>query len=215
VDGERLISHLRGQAAHLLNPTAVDCLLDMLRDTDAALVDAATGRFDVVVLTWILRDLIADGVSVQDLRSVLEGLLSNEGSRASARDVASVSLEDVTRWSDWIREELKRQIAYRLAGNNVLEVCLLRPELETRLAAAAERPLSAAEHDALVASIDRIRNRLSTTRLVILTTRAVRRVLQHAIAIEVPWAAVLAYQELSPEMNIRPVAHIGADPLVV
>ena len=46
---------------------------------------------------------------------------------------------------------------------------------------------------------------------VILTTLGVRREFRELIESEFPQVAVLAYQELSPDLNIQPVARISCE----
>ena len=46
---------------------------------------------------------------------------------------------------------------------------------------------------------------------VILTSTAVRRKLRRMLVHEFPRLAVLSYQELSPDMNIQPLARISPD----
>src|SRR5262249_37030280 len=100
----------RRQASYLLTTSAVSGPLDRLRALEPVLVDSATSRFDPPVLTWILRDLLAESFSVRDLRNVLESLATAEGSRASALALADgMTRADVERWADAVRWGLRRQ----------------------------------------------------------------------------------------------------------
>ena len=46
---------------------------------------------------------------------------------------------------------------------------------------------------------------------VILTTMEIRRYFRKLVELEFPHLAVLSYQELSPDMNIQPIARISLD----
>jgi type III secretion protein V len=199
----------RRHAGHLLTTETVGFLLDLLDDTEPALVRAAGGRFDTTTLTWILRDLVRDGVSIRDFRNVIEGLLTLEGSRASAR-ARPVSSFDVAYWSDWTRASLRRQITRRhVHQDNHLGVHLLAADLEARIAASERLPLSEPERQRLLSELLEAQASSPTRPLVILTTQEVRRRLQRLVDRELPRVAVIAYQELSPDVDIRPYGRIG------
>lgn len=194
----------RRNAGSLLGIDAVRSLLDRLHDAAPTLVEAVERRFDPPVLTWILRGLLDDQVSVRDLHTVLESLMSVEGSRSSALALGDrITSRDVTVWSDWIRADLRRQITYRHAGaGGALTVDLLAPELEARFAAVDVERLRDEERDALLQPV--YARQRETSPPTILTSSEVRPILQQLIALELPDVAVLAYQELDPSLNITP-----------
>lgn len=201
----------RGNAAHLLTTEVVSCLLDVLQETHPALVEATASRFDPTVLTWILRDLVGEEVSIRDLRNLLEGLLSLEGPRSSAAAlVASRTPLDVAYWSDWVRAELKRQISHRHLGEGRrAALYLVAADLEARMAATDRQPLPDGDRQRLLQSVLDAQKSHVARRVVILTTMAARKKLRRLIEQEFPGVAVIAYNEVSLDTNLVPCGRIG------
>jgi type III secretion protein V len=196
------------EAANLLTVESVECLLDVLHETDGVLVDAAADRFDHAVLAWILRDLVASGVPVRDLRGILEALMSIEGSRARAD--GSVTPQAVAYWADWVRCEFRRQISSRhLAGREVMTLWLVAPDLEARIAGLHAEPLTEQERGRLFASLLAAYDQDPESPFVVLTTIEASRPLRALIRQELPTAAVLSFHELGPELYIKPLGRIG------
>lgn len=202
---------LRESARHLLTCEAVSCSLDLLRQRMPVVVDTALRRFDVAQLTWVLRALLAEQISVRDLHAVLEGLLSIEawgiGRRERPGKNASFHL---LRDSEWVRAELKHWISYEYCtGYDTLVVHLLSSEIENRIADSEAHPLSAEERHGLLASVLRtLGDRSAPRRPVILTRQEIRTRLKNLLDVELPSVAVLSYQELAPDLNVQPVAKI-------
>ncbi|MCI0422563.1 MAG: FHIPEP family type III secretion protein, partial [Acidobacteria bacterium] len=196
-----LSGELSRNASHLLTTEVVECSLDLLRDTSPALVHSALERFDVLTLTWIMRDLLQEDVSIRNLRALLESLLS----------VRKLKPVDVAYYSNWARADFKRYISYKYSrGRNTLIVYLLAPQVEGRIAESDREPLTEDEHCRLLQSLLCVVEELSATAgtPVILTTVEARRKLWLLVEKELPSLVILAYQELSPDVNIQPLGRI-------
>jgi hypothetical protein len=199
-------------APYLMTTAAVCHVLDLLHEREPALVETVLSRFDPTVITWILRDLLEDFVSVRDLRNILEAFASIEGLRSSATAMGdSVTTADVEYWSNWIRSELTRQITHPLMAGSSLVVHLVAPDLEARVVASDINPLSDAERQELVQLVLTAWQAQASGPMIILTSLEVKRRLRRLIADELPEVRVIAYQELDPMANITPRARIGAD----
>ena len=199
-------------APYLMTKATVCHLLDLLHEREPALVDTVLSRFDPTVVTWILRDLLEDFVSVRDLRNILEAFASIEGLKSSATAMGdSVTMADIEYWSNWIRTELTRQITHPLMVRSSLVVHLVAPDLEARVVASDVNPLSDAEGQELVQLVLTARQAQASGPMIILTTLDVKRRLRRLIADELPDVRVIAYQEVDPTANIAPRARIGAD----
>jgi flagellar biosynthesis component FlhA len=198
-------------APHLMTTATVSRLLDLLREREPALVDAVLGRFDQTVITWILRDLLEDPVTVRDFRNILEALASVEGLKSSANAMGdSATRADIEYWSNWIRSELTRQFMHPLMTGSTLVVHLAHPDLEARIETSGVNPLSDAERQALVREVLTAWQAHATGPMIILTKLELKRQLRRLIADELPNVRVLGYQELHPSANIVPRARIGA-----
>jgi type III secretion protein V len=96
-------------------------------------------------------------------------------------------------------------------GGNTLVVYLIDRHSEGLLAKLSELDV-AAETSIIKAVREEIDSLPPTAQTpVILTTMEVRRKLRKLVTLEFPHLAVLSYQELSPDMNIQPIARIAAD----
>lgn len=195
-------------AGHLLTVDGVRLQLERLRQAEPALADATVSRFEALHLTWILRELVDGGVSVRDLRNVLEVLLSLEGSKASARAQAGAP-PDVVYWADWVRAGLKRQITFHHWSGATLGVYLLAADLEQRIAASDDRPLDETEQDRLLRQLVSAQAAHPRQPLVVLASPDAARRLRRLIACELPRAAVIGYQELSPDASVQTYGRIG------
>jgi hypothetical protein len=199
-------------APYLMTKATVCHLLDLLREREPVLVDTVLSRFDPVVITWILRDLLEDFVPVRDVRNILEALASVEGLKSSANAMGdSVTTADVEYWSDWVRTEFTRQITHSLRVGSTLVVHLLASDFEARVSASDANPLSDAERQQLVHLVLSARQAQAGDPMVIVTSLEVKRRLRRLIADEVPGVQVIGYPELDPTANIVPRARIGAD----
>jgi hypothetical protein len=207
--------------------------LSWLRDTSPGLVESVQSRFSMTRLTRILGGLVADGVAIKDLKSVLEALLSvnaTTSADASRRIVfapdtgnpCSVrtprNLRDLTT-DDYVtslRTGLKQYLSFKyppLAGHaGSLLAYLLDPELEREIGDGDEEHSTDQFHDRLLKAVFE-----ETTfpdfkpgrSPVILTTTDVRTRLQRLLAPVLPRIVVVAYQELSAYVNIQPLARIA------
>jgi type III secretion protein V len=109
---------------------------------------------------------------------------------------------------------LRRYISHKYTrGSSSLVVYLLDPAIESRVVEATDRPVTDGEREKILHAIFEEVGSLpqSTHNPVILTTLEARRPFRDLIEFEFPYLSVLSYQELSPEMNIQPIARISMD----
>jgi type III secretory pathway component EscV/tetratricopeptide (TPR) repeat protein len=223
-----LASEIRKSAMHYLTKEIVIFNLNLLRKAFPALVDTAVRRFNPEMITEILGDLLEEENSIRDLRSILESLLSMTGTTnvdfnkyivffPNAENLCPVIGEkkpedlDSTDYADFVRMSLRRYISHKyMRGGNTLVVYLMDPKIEARMSDSAKNPLSGKEKSRLIDAVrDEIGSLPPTAQVpVILTTYLVRKPLWRLINEDFPNLAVLSYQELSPDMNIQPIARI-------
>lgn len=222
-------SQLRKRAGSFLTKDVVENDLDSLRLAFPALVDSALSKHDLFNLTWILRDLLDEGISIRDLRSILDNLLMingithvdfskyivfyPEGTYLVPSDVRVIGDLEFTDYSNYIRATaLKRPLSYKYTrGGNTLVVYLLDPKLEDRIRDLRGGMPSETAHNEIIGAIyDEVGNLPPTAQNpVILTSYEIRSEFRKLIEVEFPQLAVLCYQELSADMNIQPIARIG------
>lgn len=223
----QLSAALRHASSAFVNRFLVDHYLDLLSQAFPALVEELDARLDRDVLTQILRALAREEISIRDLRTILTGLVSATPAAASADLWEKIVFDSgvvepmlpaaraadgpsVAGFTEFARAELKRYISHKYTrGANTLAVYLMEPQAEARLR--QPEPLSENESAKLEAAVRQEVGTFANPSAVILTTQEVRATLWQATKRAFPRLAVLSYQELSPDMNIQPIARITPD----
>ncbi len=199
---------LRAAAPELVGLDETQRLLDGVAREHPALVRALVpGRADVTLVADVLRRLVAEGVAVRDLPSVLEALArAVDGSR------------DPVVVTERVRASLPRLITHRFAvglGSGTRHVAALMLDAEAEEAVrGALRPsgdgvmlaLEPDLADALLASVDKEASAHKSP--VILTSAELRRHVRRLVEGEHPRLPVLAYQELLADVEVEQVGTI-------
>ena len=155
----------------------------------------------------ILQRLVGEGVSIRNLRSVMEALIE-----WGQKEKDSVML------TEYVRVALKRHISHRhSAGQNILPAYLLAPAVEDTVRGAV-RQTSGGSYLALDPAtsrqlLDNIKSTVgdltrSMHKPVLLTSMDIRRYLRKMIEQDLYELPVLSYQELTSEINIQPLARV-------
>ncbi len=218
---------IKRNAAAFVNRSLVDLLLFQLDQAFPETVAHIEKTVDRDFLVQVLRGLVEEGVSIRDLQNILDELLFLEES-VSSTDLSKYIVFETTRgaiysnqpieqlnalaYVDMLRTKLKRFISHKYTrGGNTLVVYLIDKEIEERMANPAE--LSRLELTELLKAIDMEVGNLPPTaqQPVILTTLDIRRRIWELVRRDYPMLAVLSYQELSPDMNIQPIARISLE----
>ena len=184
------------RAAHLLlGVQEVQALLDGLEPSSPALVREVARHVSPVVIAEVLRRLLEEEVSIRPLRPILEALL------AAPSGAAAPALCDACRRS------LCRHIAQPLLRGRALEALLLDPAAELTFRDAIHGGARSPGPEgvrALLASVESALAAAPRARA-LLAPGDVRRPLRDLVAQRFPGLAVLAYDELPPDLEVRPV----------
>ncbi|HET8538416.1 MAG TPA: flagellar biosynthesis protein FlhA [Anaeromyxobacter sp.] len=190
---------LSRSAHQLLGVQEVQALLDALEASAPALVREASRQLPPALLADVLRRLVEEGVSIRPLRTILEALLEAGPQRGSAA------------LAEMARRALARHIGHRCAGDGPLPALLLDPGAEAAVreglageALALDPALAARLLESLAEEL-----RGHDAPPVLLASPDVRRALRGLLAPRFPRVAVLAYEELPPELPVRPVGRLG------
>jgi type III secretion protein V len=207
---------LRARAADFLGLAETQRLLDELEQFAPATVRNVVPKpVSLTLLADVLRRLVEEGVSVRDLRAILEALAAVAATEKDALTLAEL-----------VRGHMRRAITYRLTrGARDLGVLLLDPVIEdtvrrhiTRTAAGAFLTLPPAQARDLLAAVRRAvaeaasaEGRAEGTPHVVLTQPDVRRFVRKLLEPEQLDVHVVSFAELMPEVSLRPVAraHLG------
>ena len=215
---------LRQKNSWLIDMREVRRHLDQLAQAFPALIEAAQKRYDLALLTGVLRLLAQEEVSIRDLRLILEALLDFDyivaddasmivfderltmfpsGDPAAVRDPLALAA--------FVRTRMKEQLSHKLGrGGKTIAVYLLDPKLESALTAG-----EGAAHDAARENLlDGLRAEVAVLETnaaipAILTLQRARRTVRQTIVHEFPRVPVISYQELSLRSNVQPIARIS------
>ena len=205
-----LASVLRRQAREFLGVQEVQSMLDQLEKAFPAIVKEVVPKVvNVLKLTDVLGRLVEEEISIRDMRGILQAIAEHGQTEAD-----SVML------TEHVRSSQKRYVSHKYArGTNTLIVYLLDPQIEDAIRSSIKRT-SAGTHLALEPDIAQeivqaVKNECghlppTAQRPVILTSMDIRRYVRKLLEYEFnPPFSVVSYQELSPELNIQPVARIS------
>jgi type III secretion protein V len=202
---EALLGALRRYGHELFGLEETQGLLDGLERTHPALVREVVPKLiSPVLLTDVLRRLVEEGISLRNLRDILGAL-----AEWAPREHDPVAL------TEHVRAALRRAITHKHAGDGgVLAAYLLDPMIEDTIRDAIQKTASgsylALEPQLgrdIVAAVARAVGPGGAG--VLLTNAEIRRYVRRLIETEHPDIAVLSFQELAPEAQIRPIARIS------
>ena len=193
-------SALRGAAHQLVGVQEAQALLDALEPTAPALVREASRQLPPALLAEVLRRLVEEGVSIRPLRTILEAMLEAGG---PARGAASLA--------EACRRALRRHIAHRFGRGGPLAALLVDPTVEHAIREALAGEALALEPGAARALLDAVEaeTRSAEEPPVILAAADVRRALRGLVAPRFPRVAVLTYEDLPPDLPVRPVGRLA------
>jgi type III secretion protein V len=204
---EVIIAHLlllvRRYGHEFLGIQEVQGLLEGLERAQPALVREVVPKLvSPVVLADVLRRLCEEGVSVRGLREILGALA----------EWAPIERDPVA-LTEHVRAGLRRQITAKHAGpGGVLAVHLLDPMIEETIRESVHKT-STGSYLALEPALSRdilgaVGKAIAGRHEIILTGADVRRYVRRLVETEHPQVAVLSYQELAPEVQLRPLGRI-------
>lgn len=211
-----MTAFVRRYAAALLGIQETQTLLERLARTHPALVREVVPRLVTpAALADVLRRLLDEGVSLRNLKDILEALAV-----WAPREKDPVSL------TEHVRTALRRSISFGRALDGVLGAYRLDPLLEEAVRDAIHRtsggstlalePTLARDIVAAISRAIQRRNggvgrngRVGATSVedertpVVLTSAEIRRYVRRLLESEHPEVAVLAYSELAPELRVE------------
>jgi type III secretion protein V len=189
------------RSAHLLvGVQEAQALLEALEPSSPALVREASRQVPPALLAEVLRRLVEEGVSVRPLRTILEALLEAGGGSRGAPVLAEAA-----------RRALRRHIGHRCAGAGPLAALLLDPRAEGALRDALSGEALALDPAIAALLLDALEREVEGRDAppVVLASADVRRALRSLVAPRFPRIAVLAYEDLPPDLPVRPVGRLA------
>ena len=224
---------LRANSICFLHRQAVQDQLDQLQLIFPALVTIVNTNLSATQITRVLRALVAEQISIKNLKLILERLLEYKYTLAETSSYGITdNIPTITEQPNdvrfngsfdllaFVRSGMKHQIGQKYArGTGTVVVYLLDPGIEELLL----------EHQSLEAGemwrtklddqerdkiLDAIRAEIAylpatVRRPAILTAVDVRSSLREIIAPELLHMSVISYQDLPSDMNVQPIARIS------
>jgi len=205
--GDEVLALARRYGHELFGLEETQALLDALERTHPALVREVVPKLiSPVLLTDVLRRLVEEGISLRNLRDIL-GALAEWAPQE--RDPVALT--------EHVRVALRRAITYKHAGDSgVLAAYLLDPMIEDAIRDAVQKTATGSylalepqiSRD-IISAVSRALGPEGSNGAVLLTGVEIRRYVRRLVELEHPGLAVLSFQELAPEAQIRPIARIS------
>jgi type III secretion protein V len=208
---EVLILHLskffRTYAHEFLGIQEMRGILEFLEKSYPDLIKEVSRLVPLQKMTDIFKRLVQEGVSIKDLRTILESL-----SEWAQTEKETILL------TEYVRSSLKRYISYKYSqGQSVLAVYLIDPEIEEMVRASIKQTSAgsyiALDPDSVQMIMQAVRKTITIPPAggqmpVLLTAIDVRRYIRKLVEGEYPDMAVLSFQEIVPEIRIQPLGRI-------
>ena len=203
---EGLLPTLRAHAPDFIGMSETQGLLDELeRFSPQSARQVVPKPVPLGVLSEVLRRLVNEGVSIRDMKSILEALAQE------------ASEKDPLQLAERVRSQLRRALTHQLTrGEARLSVILLDPSLEevirTSIARTSAGAFLALAPDAsrdVVSAIRRAADQAAAKGEptdVLLAAPDTRRFVRRLIETDLPWLAVISPAELLPEIALEPSA---------
>jgi len=211
--GDEILVLMRRYGHEFVGVQETQALLDGLERTHPALVREVVPKLvSPVLLADVLRRLVEEGISLRNLRDVL-GALAEWAPHE----------RDPVVLAEHVRAALRRTITFQHArGGGVLSAFMLDGLIEDTIRDAIHKT-STGSYLALEPQLSRdIVNAVTRALgpasdpqggpgagIVLLTSAEIRRYVRRLVETEHPALAVLSYQELAPEAEIRPLGRIS------
>lgn len=182
-------------------------LLDHMEERAPDLVREATRLLPVQRISDIFQRLVQEQISIRDLRTILQALIE-----------WAPKEKDVVMLTEYVRGALKRQISYMYSkGQNMLPVILMEPAVEEAIRKAIRQTSAGAFLSLDPGTSQRIlkaieasagKYRQSAQKPILMVSMDIRRYVRRLIEPKFYELPVMAYQEVTSEISVQPVARI-------
>lgn len=212
LDTNQILTHhlafvLKKYAPDFMGIQEAKVLMTSMESKFPDLVKEVTRVMPIQKIAEILQRLVSEEVSIRNLRAILEALIE-----WGQKEKDSVLL------TEYVRFALKRHISYKHANSmNILPAYLLAPDVEDTLRESIRQTSSGSYlalapevSKRLVENVKKVASSMATSGHppVLLTSMDVRRYVRKLIEPELYELPVLSYQELTPDINIQPLARV-------
>lgn len=199
----------RSNADQILGRAELQSLLDVFSKTTPKLVDdLVPNLLSFGEVLKVMRNLLREGVSVRDLRTLLEGLLE-----------AAPSTKDPEQLTELVRQKMSRQLTAAHRGpDGSVSTLILDPEVEamfrrslSEIAAGTGGALDPQKAQQLGDKLEAGVGRMQEMGLApcLITSPELRRYIRAFAERRCPQLGVLSFREMEPNVSIKPIDSIA------
>ena len=198
---------LKGHSSEFIGIQETMYLMNQMQENFAELVREATRVLPIITITDVLQRLVAEQISIRDMRTILEALVE-WGQRE----------KDPIILTEHIRGALSRYITHKFSGGqNVIPAYLVAKEIEDAIRGAVRQTsgasylaLSPDLHRQIITSMKKTIGNVEHHTLppVLLAPMDIRRFMRKIVERDFADLPVLSYQELEPSSNVQPLERI-------
>lgn len=194
---------IRRHAAELLGRREAQELLDLAARQHRTVIEELMPRhLSMAELIKVLRNLLAEGVSIRDMRTILEALADHAPSERSPDALTEL-----------VRQRLHRRLSRdRLSSDGTLRPLVIDPRLEGLLRDSKTASAAALQLGEELARHTRDLTQRDEPALAVVAPE-LRRVVAKVAARHAPGLAVLSYREVDPELPFAARAVVGTPEL--
>jgi flagellar biosynthesis protein FlhA len=200
---------VRGHASELVGRADLQHLLEVFSRSSPKLVDdLVPSLLSMGDVLKVVRNLLREGVSIRDMRTILEGLIE-----------AAPQTKDSEQLTEIVRQRLARQISAQYKGQDgVLSALVLDPHIEEmfrrslrELAGGQGGALDPEDMRRLGAAVEAAvgRQRAAGRPTVLVTSPDLRRYVRAFAERRCPSLSVLSFREIEAQTTIRPFESIS------
>jgi len=201
---------LHDNAQELLGHEEVQQLLDNLAKSSPKLVqDLIPDLMPLSVVVKIMQNLLSEGVSVRDVRTITEVLAENGGQTQNPMELTAI-----------VRVALGRAIIQKINGlEQDLPVITLEPTLEQLLLQSAQNAVEGSIGvepgltERMFKSLEQVaqQQEVANQPAILVVAPGLRLWLSQLVKHSIAGMSVLSYSEIPDNKNIKVVASVGAD----
>jgi type III secretion protein V len=198
---------LKSHASEFVGIQETMFLMTQMQKNFGELTREVTRLLPIVTITDVLQRLVGEEISIRDMRTILEALVT-WGQRE----------KDPIVLAEHVRGALSRYITQKFSGGqNIIPAYLISKEIEDIVRGAVRQTsgasylaLSPDVHRQLIGAMKGVIGNISQHTLppVILAPMDIRRFMRKIVERDFPDLAVLSYQELTASANVQPLERI-------
>jgi len=198
---------IRSNASMFLSVETTNILFNKFKQAFPSLIKSVERDFTLPEITNILRALLDDELSIRDLRGLLEELVTLRKMKEHFKEDSKKFILDAVKK---LRISQKEYLCSKYGGDRKTIICyLLNSKLE-KILGDTEIIDPTTQLEILKQLVEKIKvPTMAGAKATVITKCDIRQKFRSVIARVLPKMAVLAYEELSPDLNIQPIDRIN------